>query len=76
MGSRYGAKVRKREAEVLARQRALYECPKCGKKRLKRRGYARWECRSCGSQFAGGAYVPETTVGAAARKILYTAKAK
>jgi len=76
MGSHYGAKIRKREEEVLKRQRALYECPKCGKKKLHRRGYAKWECRACGAEFAGGAYSPETTVGAAARKILYSAKAK
>ena len=72
MGSRYGAKIRKREAEVLSRQRAAYECPRCGKRKVRRRGYARWECRSCGAEFAGGAYSPETMVGSAAKKILST----
>ncbi len=72
MGSRYGAKTRKKELDVMRRQRALYECPKCGKKRVKRKGCAKWVCRACGAEFAGGAYSPETTVGSAAKKILST----
>jgi len=73
MGSRYGTKTRKKELKALVGQRALYECPKCGKKRVKRKGYARWVCRACGLEFAGGAYSPETTVGSVAKKILSTA---
>jgi large subunit ribosomal protein L37Ae len=67
---RYGVKTRKRREAALAQQKATYECPRCGKLAVRRTGYARWACRACGLVFAGGAYAPETAVGAAARKAL------
>jgi large subunit ribosomal protein L37Ae len=70
MASHYGARIRKQEAAVLKVQRAVYECPACGKQRVKRVGFARWRCRACGAEFAGGAYAPTTTVGKVARKVL------
>ncbi|MFA6048598.1 MAG: 50S ribosomal protein L37ae [Candidatus Micrarchaeia archaeon] len=74
MGSRYGVKIRKRINTVMTLQRAKHACPKCGKASVKRHGYAKWECKSCGAVFAGGAYTPETMVGASARKTLSSAK--
>ncbi|NYZ74745.1 50S ribosomal protein L37ae [Candidatus Micrarchaeota archaeon] len=70
MGSRYGVTIRQRERKVLKQKNAKYECPKCGKKAVKRRGNARWECRSCGAIIAGGAYSPETAIGSATRKTI------
>ncbi|MFH0713546.1 MAG: 50S ribosomal protein L37ae [Candidatus Micrarchaeota archaeon] len=70
MGSRYGRTIRKREEKVLEVQRAKHPCPVCGKKSVKRRANALWQCKSCGVKFAGGAYAPETAIGETARKFL------
>jgi large subunit ribosomal protein L37Ae len=70
MGSRYGVKIRKLVKAARAQQTSKYECPKCGKKKVKHTGFAVWECRSCGCTFAGGAYTPETNIGATARKAI------
>lgn len=75
MGSHYGRTIRKREEKVLSVQRAKHMCPVCGKKNLKRKGTARWICNSCGAEFAGGAYTPETAVGETSRKFLEGIKA-
>ena len=74
MGSRYGVRTRKQEAAILLSTRAKHECPKCGKKMVKRVSSSLWECRGCGARFAGGAYTPSTEVGQTARKIIDTAK--
>ncbi|MEM0475402.1 MAG: hypothetical protein QW343_01270 [Candidatus Norongarragalinales archaeon] len=74
MGSRYGKKIRERARAVAAAKCGKHACPKCGKPKLKREGYAKWCCRSCGSVFAGGAFEPETTVGASARKTVEALK--
>jgi len=70
MGSRYGRTIRKREEKALSMQRASYACPICGKKSVKRISNALWKCKSCNSEFAGGAYVPQTAIGETARKFL------
>jgi len=70
MGSRYGVKIRKRRDEIIARKSSSYACLKCGKKGVKRVSFALWECGSCRAKFAGGAYSPETMVGAAARRTI------
>ncbi|MFH1056674.1 MAG: 50S ribosomal protein L37ae [Candidatus Micrarchaeota archaeon] len=70
MSVRYGVRLRKKFAEVVRKQKLKYACPKCGKKKVKRKGFAQWECRSCGLVFAGGAYEPETSGGASVRKAL------
>lgn len=59
--SRYGRKVRKNYIDVIKRQRELYECPVCGKKKVKRAGFAVWICKSCGAKIAGGAYTLKTS---------------
>lgn len=70
MGSHYGRTIRKREAKVLAMQRASYACAACGKSSVKRISNALWRCKSCGAEFAGGAYVPQTAIGETARKFI------
>lgn len=72
MGSHYGKKIRERVRKATAEQKKWHACPQCGKKRVKRVGFALWKCRSCAAEFAGGAYSPETTVGLTARKIIET----
>jgi len=69
-GVRCGAELRKRTAAIKKQKSARYVCPKCGKKAVKREGYAMWKCRSCGVEFAGGAYSPSTPVGESARRVL------
>ncbi len=61
--SRYGAKLRKlaNKAEVSAKSK--YECPKCKKKKVVRKGYSLWQCRSCGAKIAGGAFSLTTESG-------------
>lgn len=72
MGSRYGVKIRKREREVLKKSRAKHESPIIHKMSVKRIGNSKWNCTSTGFTFAGGAYEPETTIGATARKTVDT----
>ena len=69
-GARYGKKVRDTYKQVMKKQKELYECPKCGKKKVKRIGYALWECQACGYKFAGGAYEPFTNVGKVAIRVV------
>ncbi|MEM4389918.1 MAG: 50S ribosomal protein L37ae [Candidatus Micrarchaeia archaeon] len=67
---RFGAEIRKLAAAANAAKRARYVCPTCGKKKVRRQGYAIWECRACGTRFAGGAYAASTPVGEAARRLI------
>ncbi len=70
MGSRYGVKIRKRRDAILEKKNEKYECPVCGKKEVVRIGYARWKCKACGAEFAGGAYSFTTDIGETAKKAL------
>lgn len=60
---RYGAKLRKlaHKSEVSAKSK--YECPKCKKKKVVRKGFSLWQCRSCGIKIAGGAFSLTTEAG-------------
>jgi len=55
---RYGFKIRKQYKKVREQQTAVYKCPRCGRKKLKRKGYALWFCEGCGTVMAGAAYKP------------------
>ncbi len=70
MTSRYGVRIRKLVDSAKKQQSTLYECPKCGKAKVKRESFAKWHCRSCGVSFVGGAYSPETNVGITAKKVI------
>ncbi len=70
MVSRYGKKMRELERSVAKQARSRHECPRCGKRSVKRVSAGIWACRSCGVKFAGGAYSPETEGGAATRRAL------
>lgn len=66
---KYGASIRKLVEAAEKAKRERYECPKCGKKKVSRRGYAIWRCRSCGGTFAGGAYSLRTETGEIALRL-------
>ncbi len=67
---KYGAKLRKLVNAAVTNQRRKYECSKCGKSAVKRKGYAKWNCKSCGTEFAGGAYSFRTETGNIARRMM------
>ncbi len=68
MSVRYGVKLRKKHEEIRKKQKQIYLCPKCGKLKVKRIDFAQWTCKACGVVFAGGAFEPFTSIGAAAGK--------
>lgn len=65
---KFGARLRKLADAAINAKNSLYECPKCGKRKVRRRGNARWECKSCSTVFAGGAYSFSTSVGEVASR--------
>ncbi len=73
---RGGAEIRKRVKAINASKRAKYACPVCGKKKVKRKGFAVWNCNSCNATFSGGAYTATTPVGEAGSKIIEDLKKK
>ncbi|MDD5023229.1 MAG: 50S ribosomal protein L37ae [Candidatus ainarchaeum sp.] len=70
MVSRYGRRIRNLAEKADLQRRASYECPKCNKVKVRRKCYAIWKCRSCGSVFAGGAYSFTTPFGETAKRLL------
>lgn len=69
LGPRHGASVRKRYVKVVTDVRGIYKCPQCGLQRVRRVSVGIWRCRKCGLTFTGGAYIPTTKLGAAAKRI-------
>lgn len=59
-GSRYGRRVKVMLEKIERKQRALYVCPSCKRKSLKRISAGIWRCKKCNAKFAGGAYSPTT----------------
>jgi len=69
-GVRYGRKNRKLVADIEERMRQGYKCPGCGRITIRRIGTGIWNCKKCNYTFAGGTYVPHSSVGmVAARSI-------
>jgi len=69
-GSRYGTPLKQEVRDIEKIQKTAQLCPQCGRKSLKRKGYARWVCSKCGAVMAGGAYYPQTDVGAVVERII------
>lgn len=61
-GPRYGMRIRKRYAELDQKMRRPYRCPTCERMGVKRVSTGIWECRKCGTKFAGGAYLASTSM--------------
>ncbi len=61
-GVRYGMRLRRKWLEVDKKQRTLHECPVCRRRSVKRVSTGIWRCRKCGTKFAGGAYLPRTSI--------------
>lgn len=61
-------KIRLNSASKAAKSR--YQCPRCQKLSVKRKGTGIWTCRSCSNTFSGGAYVLETPAGQVVSRIL------
>ncbi len=62
-GTRYGSTIRKRVRQLEEKSKAVYKCPVCNMKTLKRAGLGIWECTKCGEKLAGGAWEPYTSAG-------------
>ncbi|MCX8196782.1 MAG: 50S ribosomal protein L37ae [Candidatus Micrarchaeota archaeon] len=67
---RYGAEIRKQAAKIDALKSSSFICPKCGKKKVKRKGNSLWACRSCNAVFAGGTYSLSTPAGEVAMRLI------
>ncbi len=65
---RHGAELRKRAQKVDKMRQSLFLCPKCGKKKVKRKSNSLWKCRSCNAVFAGGTYSLSTPAGDLAKR--------
>lgn len=63
-GPRYGATLRKRLLAIERKSEGGLRCPKCKTvDKLVRVSAGIWDCEACGIRFAGGAFVPQTTLG-------------
>jgi len=69
-GSRYGAKLRRRVLDIEKKRNEPNRCPSCATRALKRKAAGLWTCNKCGLLFAGGAYVPYTDAGKAAKRAI------
>lgn len=69
-GARYGAKLRRRVLDIDRKRHEPHRCPSCATRALKRKAAGLWTCNKCGLLFAGGAYVPYTDAGKAAKRAI------
>ncbi|MFH0884287.1 MAG: 50S ribosomal protein L37ae [Candidatus Micrarchaeota archaeon] len=68
--ARYGASIRKMVDKAIKAKQTRYECPKCNKLKLARKGTAMWTCRGCDAKFAGAAYSFRSEAGEIAARII------
>ncbi len=59
-GARYGVKVRRRLKDIEENKSHRHECPNCHKLKVQRVSVGVWQCQSCSTKFAAGAYAPTT----------------
>ncbi len=69
-GARYGAKLRRRVLDIEKKRNEPHRCPACATRALKRKAAGLWKCTKCDLLFAGGAYVPYTDAGKAAKRAI------
>jgi len=72
-GPRYGRKIRDSVRKVEEKSKAKHSCPQCGKISLKRVSTGIWECTKCKTKLAGGAYVPQTSLGKISQRAVHGA---
>jgi large subunit ribosomal protein L37Ae len=75
-GPRYGVKIRRRVGKLEMRQKQNHTCPECQYQAVKRISTGIWKCHHCGHKFAGGAYLPTTTVGESRREAIKVSELK
>jgi len=68
--SKYGASNRKLHDFAIKSKNKRYECPKCAKLKVIRKGNSIWKCKSCGGVFAGAAYSLTTKTGEVAKRLV------
>lgn len=73
-GPRYGLTPRRRYADIISKLRVVHTCPVCSRAGLKRVSTAVFSCKKCGARIAGGAYLPSTSIGKDAERIMTRAK--
>ena len=73
---RSGMKIRRLVADVNRAKKGKYVCPTCGKKKVRRKSFALYECASCKSVFAGAAYSLSTNVGTMTKNLIAQANSK
>ncbi|MFQ5891782.1 MAG: 50S ribosomal protein L37ae [Candidatus Methanofastidiosia archaeon] len=69
-GARYGRKLRKRVEAIESKMRRKHRCPQCGRLTVRRISTSIWRCSKCGETFAGGAYLPQTSAGKIAKRMV------
>ena len=62
-GVRYGRNIRKRVADIEEKMHQKHKCIQCGFPSVRRIGTGIWKCTKCGYTFAGGTYLPDTSIG-------------
>lgn len=67
---RGGRKLRKSYNKIKKLKTSKYMCPTCSKENVRRVTVGMWECASCGSKYAGGAYEFTTAPGRVAKRII------
>ena len=55
-GARYGARLKKKFAEIESQQKAVYPCPYCNYVKVKRVSIGIWQCNKCNAKFSSKAY--------------------
>jgi len=53
-----GSKLRNKNSFVRSLSKALYDCPFCKTKRLKRKYSGLWVCSFCKKELTGSCYIP------------------
>ena len=67
---KFGASIRKLHDKAIKAKKSRYECPKCHKLKVVRKGVAVWNCKSCETTFAGGAYYFQTEAGEISSRVI------
>lgn len=62
-GVRYGRKDRKLVSDLEEKTKMKYICIKCDQSTVKRISTGIWKCTKCDYKFAGGTFIPETSIG-------------